>query len=133
MNLQARLRAGVLAAFALGVCVPAVADAAVFAGGWTVSATLGHPVVEVTAPTCLFRQSGNKIAGTCKGPSAAGPAAGTVVGQSVVWSWHKVPTNRLQVNSIATYRGVFTGALIRGTWTDTADPGLVGTFAGHRI
>jgi hypothetical protein len=123
-----------LAGFSLVALLPAVADAAVFAGTWSVSASLGSPVVETTAPTCVFRQDGIAITGTCTGPSAVGLAAGRVVGRTVIWSWHKHPTNNLQINSIATYRGVFTaGGQISGTWSDSAYPGAVGTFAGHAL
>jgi len=134
MKVSTALRYGsALAGLVLAVSSSVAAEAAVFGGVWTVSASLGHPVVETTAPTCVFKQSGGKISGTCKGPSAAGPAVGSVSGNVVLWSWHKIPTNRLQVNSIATYHGTFAGGVIRGTWTDTADPGILGTFVGQRV
>ncbi len=113
-----------------GTC--GISAAATFAGTWTISATLGNPVVETTAPTCVFEQEGSKLSGRCKGPSASGPAAGVVSGSAVEWQWHKIPTNHLQVNSIATYRGTFSGSTVRGTWTDSYDRGLVGPFTGQR-
>jgi hypothetical protein len=118
-------------AFGLAASASGIAEAAVFAGSWNVSAVI--PGRETTAPICVFKQAGAKLSGICRGPSATGPAVGTVVGSTVVWSWHKVPTNNLQINSIATYRGVFSGTAIRGTWSDSVYPGLAGTFVGRRI
>ena len=134
MNLTAHLRAASgVAALALVLGMPIAARAATFAGTWAIAAKLGNPIVEVSVPDCVFKQAGSKIAGLCKGPAATGPAAGTVVGQSVVWQWRKTATNNHQITSLTTFRGTFSPARINGTWTDSAYPRLVGTFTGKPI
>jgi hypothetical protein len=132
MNLNAKLRyASALVAFGLAVSAAGVADAATIAGSWNLSGSI--PGAETIAPICVFQQAGARLSGVCRGPSATGPIVGRVSGNAVTWSWHKVPTNNLQVNSIVTFRAVFSAGAVRGTFVDTADRGLVGSFVGRRI
>ena len=68
-----RRYAAALVGCAAVAAVPLVADAANFAGAWSVVGVMGR--VSNTAPTCVFRQVGNRVAGTCKGPAGIGSAA----------------------------------------------------------
>jgi hypothetical protein len=132
MNLTAKLPyVGALLAFGLAAALGGVAEAATIAGSWNVAGSI--PGAETIAPICVFKQAGARLSGICRGPSATGPVVGTVSGNAVTWSWHKVPTNTLQVNSIVTFRAVFSATGVRGTFTDTVDRGLVGSFVGRRI
>ena len=132
MNLPIKLRsAGALAGFALILSNSGIAEAANFAGSWAVAGTMRNGAT--TAPVCVFRQVGNKVAGTCKGPSGIGSAAGVVSGSAIVWRWNRIATARIQVNGIVIYKGVWGAAGLRGTWTDSASPGYVGTFSARKV
>lgn len=134
MNLSRTLRfAGASFGLALVVSTPLLAGAANFAGSWSFSGAMGRPVVETIAPVCVFRQSGSVIAGSCKGPAGIGSAQGSTNGSAIVFQWTRIATSRLQANSVVTFRGVSNGSAIRGTFTDSADPGYVGSFSAHRI
>lgn len=115
---------------ALAVSAPLVAGAANFAGSWSFS---GASRAETIAPVCVFRQSGSVIAGSCKGPAGIGSAQGSVNGSSIMFQWTRIATSRLQRNSVVTFRGVSNGSTMRGTFTDSADPGYVGSFNSHRV
>jgi hypothetical protein len=94
---------------------------------------MGHSLISTTAPTCVFRQVTNKVAGTCIGANGIGSAAGVVSGTAIVWRWNRIARDRLQVNGIVIYRGTWGRAGLRGTWTDSARPGVVGTFAARKV
>jgi hypothetical protein len=131
MNFSNTLRyASASLGLALIVSIPQLAGAANFAGSWSFS---GSSRAETIAPVCVFRQSGNVIAGSCKGPAGIGSASGTANGGAIVFQWTRIATSRLQRNSVVTLRGVSNGSAIRGTFTDSADPGVVGSFAARRI
>jgi len=133
MNLRAKLcYASALVGFALASS-PGIAEAANFAGTWSVAGAMGNPLVETVAPLCVFQQAGNKIAGTCKGPAGIGSAVGAVSGSSIIWRWSRVATSRAQHNGYVTFRGVWGPAGLRGTWTDSAIPGLAGAFTGRKL
>jgi hypothetical protein len=127
------LFAGALAGFAF-VVSPSVADAANFAGTWTVAATLGNPVIATSAPVCVFRQKGNAISGSCKGPNGIGSADGNVNGNAILWRWHIIATNARGLGGIATYHGAWgSDGVLRGTWTHTSYPHAYGTFTAQKV
>lgn len=131
----ARFRfAGALLAFALAAAAAGTAGAANFAGTWTVSGVLGNPVVATSAPVCVFRQAGNAISGTCKGPNGIGAAAGSVNGRAILWRWRVIATNANGLAGIATYRGTWgSDGVVRGNWTHSARPGAWGTFTAQKL
>jgi hypothetical protein len=135
MNVIAKLRyAGALVGFALVASSAGIADATNFAGTWTVAGTLGNPVIATSAPVCIFRQGGNAISGTCKGPNGIGSADGSVNGRAIYWRWHIIATNPNGLAGIATYRGVWgSDGVVRGTWTHTARPGVGGIFTAQKL
>ena len=128
--------ASALAAFALVASAPAPADAANFAGTWAVSGTIfsGGVVVATSAPVCVFRQSGNAISGSCKGPNGIGSADGSVNGRAIAWRWHIIATTSIGLAGIATYRGVWgSDGVVRGTWTHSRRPGASGPFTAQHL
>jgi hypothetical protein len=135
MNMIAKLAyASALAAFALVASATAPADAANFAGTWTVAGTLGNPVVATSAPVCVFRQSGNAISGSCKGPNGIGSAVGSVNGRAILWRWNIIATNAVGLAGIATYHGVWgSDGVVRGTWTHSRRPGAYGPFTAQKL
>jgi hypothetical protein len=88
--------ASALAGFALVASSAGSADAANFAGTWTVAGTLGNPIVATSAPVCVFRQSGNAISGSCKGPNGIGSADGSVNGRAM--AYHRDECSRARRN-----------------------------------
>jgi hypothetical protein len=134
MNLAAKLRfASALAGFALVVSVPAIAQAASYAGAWAITGRMGNPLVETIAPVCVFRQAGNTITGSCQGPAGIGSVTGGGVnGNRITWRWNRIATSTAQRSSVVTFFGVLGPAGIAGTWTDSAARGLVGAFSARR-
>lgn len=137
MNMIAKIGyAGALAVFAVVGSAAAPADAASFAGSWAVSGTLfaGSVVVGTSAPVCVFRQSGNTIAGSCKGPNGIGSVDGSVSGRAIVWRWHVIATTSIGLAGIATYRGVRgIDGVVRGSWTHSRRPGASGPFTAQHV
>jgi len=134
MNLSLKLRyASALAGFALAVSIPGVASAANFAGVWSFSGAMGNPAVETIAPVCVFRQSGDTLTGSCKGPAGIGSVTGGGVnGVRMTFRWNRIATSAAQRNGVITFFGVAGASGIRGTWTDSYRPGGVGVFVGRR-
>jgi hypothetical protein len=135
MNMIAKLAyASALAGFAFVASSAGSADAANFAGTWTVAGTLGNPVVATSAPVCVFRQSGNAISGSCKGPNGIGSAVGSVNGRAILWRWNIIATNAVGLAGIATYHGVWgSDGVVRGTWTHSRRPGVYGPFTAQKL
>jgi hypothetical protein len=126
--------ASALVAFALCVSLPGIANAANFAGTWAVSGTLGNPVVATASPVCVFKQDGNEIHGSCKGPNGLGSADGAVDGQKIVFNWHHVATTAVGITGTSSFKGVLeSDGVIRGTWTSSAIPNAWGTFTAQRV
>jgi hypothetical protein len=133
LNEKAR-HVGALIGFLL-VVAPLTADAADFAGTWTFSGTIASGDAVVTsAPVCVFRQSGDTVSGSCKGPNGIGSATGNLNGSALFFEWHIIPTNSRGLGGIATYHGVWgSDGVVRGTWSHSALPGIVGNFSGQRL
>jgi hypothetical protein len=83
---------------------------------------------------CVFRQNGNAISGSCKGPNAIGSADGSVNGRAIAWRWHTIASNAVGLNGTATYRGVWgSDGVVRGTWTHSRRPGYSGPFTAQKL
>ncbi|HEX3466735.1 MAG TPA: hypothetical protein VHT05_01390 [Candidatus Elarobacter sp.] len=120
-----------LAASGLLAAPPSPAAAAAgFAGTWSISGTLAsHGVIGKVSPVCVFRQSGDVIAGTCRGPNGIGSASGVVNGNRIQFSWHSVRTTSIGVTGTETFHGTLGGdGVVRGSWFFGAAPGAVGEF-----
>jgi hypothetical protein len=91
-------------------------------------------VIATSAPVCVFRQGGNAISGSCKGPNGIGSADGSVNGSAIYWRWHIIATNSRGLAGIATYHGVWgSDGVLRGTWTHSARSGAYGTFTAQKL
>jgi len=84
-------------------------------------------------PQCTFKQSGDTLSGSCKGPNSSGPAIGKIEGQHVSWRWTHTPYTKAGLGGVSTFDGVV-GAdkSISGTWTYSGLPGASGSFSGQR-
>ncbi len=122
-------------AVALAVA-PLAAEAASFAGTWTFTGTFVYRgAAYVTAPVCVLRQSGNELAGTCKGPNAIGSANGMVNGRAITLQWHAISTNPATKGrgGTSTLRGTWgADGVVRGTIVSTSTPGT-GILTGQKI
>jgi len=125
-----------LAAFALFVASPLAVQAATFAGTWAFTGTFVEKGgMYVTAPVCVLRQTGNMLAGSCKGPNAIGSANGTVNGRTIVLQWHAVSTNAATRGrgGVSTLKGTWgSDGVVRGTIVSTSTPGT-GVLTGQKV
>ena len=118
-----------VAAMTIFAAAPRPADAAGASGRWSVS---GRSAYSSVTPVCLITQAGSRISGTCRGPNAAGPVSGTVVGATIAFQWRTTATTRVGVTGMVTFRGVLgRDGVVRGTYTLTGSPGA-GTFVMQR-
>ena len=125
-----------LAAFALSIAVPIAADAASFAGTWSFTGTFVEKgATFVTAPVCVLRQTGNTLAGSCKGPNAIGSANGTANGRAITLQWHAISTNPATKGrtGVSTLKGTWgADGVVRGTIVSTSTPGT-GVLTGQKM
>ncbi len=136
MRTLTTFRSTAVAALALFVASPIVAEAASFAGTWTFTGTfVQNGGTYVTAPVCVLRQTGNALAGSCKGPNAIGSANGLVNGRAITLQWHAISTNPATrgQGGVATLRGTWgADGVVRGTIVSTSTPGT-GVLTGQKM
>jgi hypothetical protein len=94
---------------------PRPADAAGASGRWSIS---GHSASgSSVTPVCVITQSGGRISGTCRGPNASGPVAGTVNGATIAFSWRTMATTGVGYTGVVSFRGVLgRDGVVRGTY-----------------
>lgn len=111
------------------------AEAANFTGTWSINGTMVRGNLYATAsPICIIKQVGSSVSGTCKGPNGIGAASGVVNGSAILLRWNHIPTNNVGLRGIASFHGAWgSDGVLRGTWTDTAEPGMVGNFSGQKV
>ncbi|HEX3466717.1 MAG TPA: hypothetical protein VHT05_01300 [Candidatus Elarobacter sp.] len=132
MRLLSTLRTpAAVAALVAAAALPIAASAASFAGTWTFTGTFVLKNASyVTAPVCVLRQTGNALAGSCKGPNAIGSANGVVSGRTIMLQWHAIGKKG---SGVATMKGTWgADGVVRGTITSTQVPG-VGTLTGQKV
>jgi hypothetical protein len=122
-------------AFGMALCAAGAADAQSvnIAGTWNVQGAIqvGGTLFSA-APTCKFEQVGDRLAGTCIGPNAAGPLTGVVSGRAVSWTWTHRATDAVGNSGVTDFDGVYVDRhLIRGTMTSSGVPAR-GTFTQTR-
>jgi len=129
-------RAGAVLGTLMMLATPALAANANFAGTWTFTGTIvARGATFVTAPVCVLRQMGDRLAGTCKGPNAIGSADGLVNGRTISLTWHSISTNPATRGrtGVGTFKGTWgSDGIIHGSFVGTAFPG-VGKFTGQKI
>jgi hypothetical protein len=129
VSVCAALLAGAALTFPLSA-----ATAADFEGVWNVAGAIptGTPEVFSVTGTCVFQQAGASLAGSCKGPRAIGPAAGTVNGLAVSWQIDLTPDAPGGANGTLRLTGILgADGFIRGQMMYSGLPGRVGEFAAH--
>jgi len=129
-------RAAVVLGSLMFAAAPLAASAANFAGTWAFTGTtVMRSATFVTSPVCLFRQMGDRLAGSCKGPNAIGSADGMVNGNAFVFQWHTIATSGPSKGrtGTATFKGTWNAdGVVRGSVTSTSAPGTVGVLTGQK-
>ena len=127
--------AGALFGAALALAAPASAQMADFTGTWSFSGQMMQGTLLLTvAPVCSLQQTGNQVAGTCKGPNAAGPATGLASGTNLSLQWMGTATDPLGRTGISVFQGTLgPDNVIRGSWTTSTMPGASGPFAAQKL
>jgi hypothetical protein len=128
------MKVAIIAVCALVMLAPLMARADNFAGTWAVSGTLGDPVVARVSPVCVFKQDGDALQGSCKGPNGLGAASGAVDGAKITFQWNHVATTSQGMTGTSTFKGVLGGdGFVRGTWITSGIPNAWGTFTMQRV
>ncbi len=131
----ARLGADAAIGLALTVSSLAKADEIDFSGAWSVSGRIvtGNLLTYVS-PICTFRQAGDQLTGSCKGPNGAGSASGLIDGADISWQWRIIATIAIGINGLSTFRGTLgRDRVIRGSWTFSRLPRASGEFTAQRM
>jgi len=121
----------------LALLTPLAAQAASpdVSGVWRVRAHAevdGQTVAEAR-PDCVFHQEGSRLTGACKGPKSEGPITGTVDGAHVAWDWQAKAFAEGGATGLVSFKGdIGADGVMRGSWTGSVLPGLVGAFTGER-
>jgi hypothetical protein len=113
----------------------ALAQANDFSGKWSVSGqlTVGASMM-IIAPICDFKQTGDQIAGTCKGPNGGCSAVGVIDGPNIDWTCRTRYTNAPNLSGFSTFHGtVGADAIVRGSWTHSRFPRAGGRFTMQRV
>jgi hypothetical protein len=134
MKIVASLLPVLLAGGTISVVAGGAAAAADFSGTWSASAVYEQNgrIVYTTTPVCTFQQSGSRISGTCKGPNALGPAAGTANGATISWQW-EATANATGQTGVSTWNGTLgPDGVIRGQMSGAAMPSVTAPFTAQR-
>lgn len=130
-----RIGARAVIGLVLAISSGARADEVDFSGAWSVSGRIitGNLLTSVS-PICVFRQAGDQLTGSCKGPNSAGSASGLIHGADISWQWRLTPTNSVGLGGLATFRGTLgRDRVVRGSWTFSRLPRASGDFTAQRM
>jgi hypothetical protein len=132
------VRIGVLVAMAMlivGAARTVQAEQVDFSGKWSLSGQIiaGRNVMSF-AQICDLKQTGDQLAGPCRGPNGGCSAVGVVNGANVDLTCRTSYTNSPNLVGISTFHGTL-GAdkIVRGSCTHSRLRGASGVFAMMRI
>jgi hypothetical protein len=106
-----------------------------FSGKWSLSGQLiaGRNFMSF-AQICDLRQTGDQLAGPCRGPNGGCSAVGVVAGASLDMTCRTSFTNTPSLAGVSTFHGAVDGnGIVRGSCTQSRFPGANGMFAMMRI
>ena len=128
-------RASALIGVALALSAPARAGDIDFSGGWSVSGQIvAGNLLTTVSPICVFHQTADRLTGSCKGPNAAGAAAGVADGRSIFFQWRHLAANAVGLSGVSTFRGTLgPDNVVRGFWTISLLPNASGSFTAQRL
>jgi hypothetical protein len=113
----------------------AQAQQADFSGKWSLSGQIiaGRNFMSF-AQICDLKQTGDQLAGPCKGPNGGCSAVGVISGANVDMTCRTSFTNTPNLAGVSTFHGAL-GAdeIVRGSCTHSRFPGANGVFAMMRV
>ena len=132
------MRIGVFIAAALlvaGAARGAQAQEADFSGKWSLSGQIiaGRNFMSF-GQICDLKQTGDQLAGPCRGPNGGCSAVGVVSGASVDFTCRTSSTNNPSLAGVSTFHGALGGdEIVRGSCNHSRFPGANGVFAMMRV
>jgi hypothetical protein len=132
------VRIGVFVAMALlvvGSARGAQSQQVDFSGKWSLSGQLvaGRMFMSF-AQICDLKQTGDQLAGPCRGPNGGCSAVGVVNGASVDLTCRTSYTDSPNLAGVSIFHGALGGdEIVRGSCTHSRFPGANGVFAMMRV
>jgi len=104
-------------------------------GKWSLSGQIiAGRLFSSFAQICDLKQTGDQLAGPCRGPNGGCSAVGVVVGANVDLTCQTTYTNAPNLAGVATFHGALgADAIVRGTCTQSRLPGARGVFFMMRV
>ena len=106
-----------------------------FSGKWSLSGQIiaGRTLMSF-AQICDLKQTGDQLAGPCRGPNGSCSAVGVVNGSAVDLTCRTTNTNAPNLAGVSTFHGAL-GAdeIVRGSCGHSRFPGASGVFAMMRV
>jgi hypothetical protein len=132
------VRVGIFVAMALSVVAAArsaQAQQVDFSGKWSLSGQIiaGRNFMSF-AQICDLKQTGDQLAGPCRGPNGGCSAVGVINGASVDLTCRTSYTNSPNLAGVSTFHGALgKDEIVRGECTHSRFPGASGVFAMMRV
>lgn len=126
---------GGLALLGLALTLPGAAQAGDLSGKWSLSGQMmAGRIFASFAQICDLRQTGDQIAGPCRGPNGGCSAVGVVSGANIDLTCRTSYTNSPGAAGVSTFHGAL-GAdqIVRGSYTHSRLPGASGVFFMMRV
>jgi hypothetical protein len=118
-----------------GATLNAQAQQADFSGKWSLSGQIiaGRKFISF-AQICDLKQTGDQLAGPCRGPNGGCSAIGVISGANVDMTCRTSFTNNPNLAGISTFHGALgTDEIVRGSCSHSRFPGANGVFAMMRV
>jgi hypothetical protein len=121
--------------FAFAISAPARADETDLSGKWSVSGQMiAGSMFMSFAQICDLKQTGDQIAGPCRGPNGGCSAVGVVNGANIDLTCRTSYTNSPNLAGVSTLHGaVGADGIVRGSYTHSKFPGANGVFFMMRV
>ena len=106
-----------------------------YSGKWSLSGQIIAGTMFMSfAQICELKQTGDQLAGPCRGPNGGCSLVGVVSGGTVDLTCHTTNTNSPNLAGVSTFHGAL-GAdeIVRGPCSHSRFPGASGVFAMMRI
>lgn len=136
MKLFGRMSAtGAMLAIMLAVGSMASAQGVALSGKWSLSGQMiaGRMFMSF-AQICDLRQTGDQVAGPCRGPNGGCSAVGVVSGGAIDLTCRTSSTNSPNLAGFSTFHGALgQDQIVRGSYTHSRFPGANGVFFMMRV
>ena len=106
-----------------------------FSGKWSLSGQIiaGRNFISF-GQICDLKQTGDQLAGPCRGPNGGCSAVGVISGGGVDFTCRTTNTNNPSLAGVSTFHGALGGdEIVRGAVSHSRFPGASGVFAMMRV